>query len=223
MSKLVAPQLVVNSRMLYFTWVPEDPAAVRAVLHPKLNPIANGQCFINQYVVDSEDQTSGFGSYSLTYCGPDTDRTAPDGQIPSRWWTNYFNSNPVMREYASERGVPATPGETTLEIADGILTATTKSEGVEVIRTTVRVGEQTPVVGRGQLSYITEIDGRLVDGIYPFVAPLADPFEVLSFEFLAPDHPVYALRPASPLNVTWGFYSPAASFNYPGGEHVLDL
>ncbi len=222
MSKLVAPQLVINSRMLYFTWVPADPEAVRKQLHPKLEPIANNQCFINQYVVDSEDQTSGFGSYSLTYCGPDTNRFAPDGAIPSRWWTHYFNSNPVMREYASERGVPATPGETTLEIDGDTLVATTKSEGVDVIRTTVRVG-QPAVVGRGQLSYITEIDGKLVDGVYPFIAPLVDPFEVLNFEFLAPDHSVYALRPASPLNVTWGFYSPAASFNYPGGETVLDI
>ncbi|MCB0872340.1 MAG: hypothetical protein H6531_00795 [Actinobacteria bacterium] len=223
MANLVPPQLVVNSRMLYFTWVPADPDAVRKLLHPKLNPIGNQQCFINQYVVDDADQTSNFGAYSLTYAGADTDRFAPDGEIPTRWWTHYFNSSEDMRGYASERGVPAVPGETTLEIADGILTASTSTEGVEVIRTAVRVGEDLPVVGRGQLSYVTEIDGRLVDGIYPFVAPLAQPWEVLSFEFLAPDHSVYALRPASPLNVTWGFYSPAASFCYPGGENVLDV
>jgi hypothetical protein len=38
---------------------------------------------------------------------------------------------------------------------------------------------------------------------------------------LAPGHPVYALRPADPLEVTWGFYSPKASFCYPGGEGPL--
>lgn len=223
MATLVPPQLVVNSRMLYFTWIPADPAAVRALLHPKLEPIGNGQCFINQYIVDDADQTSNFGAYSLTYCGPDTDRFAPDGEIPSRWWTHYFNSSPDMRAYASARGVPATPGETTLELDGDTLVATTKSEGVEVIRTTARVGSGVAAIGRGQLSYITEVDGRLVDGIYPFVAPLADPFEVLDFQFPAKDHSVYALRPASPLNVTWGFYSGAASFAYPGGETVLDL
>jgi hypothetical protein len=37
-------------------------------------------------------------------------------------------------------------------------------------------------------------------------------------EFLDPEHPIYALRPADPLEVTWGFYSPNASFCYPGGE-----
>ncbi len=41
------------------------------------------------------------------------------------------------------------------------------------------------------------------------------------FEFLEPDHPVSALRPADPLQVTWGFYSPSASFCYPGGEGPL--
>jgi hypothetical protein len=223
MANLVPPQLVINSRMLYFTWIPADPDAVRRLLHPKLAPIANGQCFINQYVVDDADQTSNFGAYSLTYCGPDTDRVAPDGEIPSRWWTHYFNSSPDMRAYASARGVPATPGETTLTLEGDMVTAVTKSEGVEVIRTTARVGSATPAVGRGQLSYITEVDGKLVDGIYPFVAPLADPFEVVDFQFTAPDHSVYALRPASPLQVTWGFYSPASSFAYPGGEIVLDL
>ncbi len=30
-----------------------------------------------------------------------------------------------------------------------------------------------------------------------------------------------ALRPADPLQVTWGFYSPNASFCYPGGEGPL--
>ena len=221
MSKLVAPQLVINSRMLYLTWIPADPDAVGRLVDPRLGRIANGQCFINQYVVDAAEQTSGFGAYSLTYAGADLDRFAPDGQIPSRWWTHYLNSSADMRDYAAERGVPATAGETVLEISDGLLVATTRQEGVDVIRTTVRVGETSDVVASGQLSYITDIDGALVDGLYPFIAPLVDPWEVLEFEFLAPDHSSYALRPASPLQVTWGFYSPAASFCYPGGETVI--
>lgn len=222
MPDLVAPQLVVNSRMLYLTWIPADSESVSRLVDPRLTRIANGQCFINQYVVDAAEQTSGFGSYSLTYAGADLDRMTPDGQIPSRWWTHYLNSSAGMREYAAERGVPATPGETVLEISDGILIATTRQEGVDLIRTTVRVGEPAGVVAGGQLSYITDIGGRLVDGLYPFVAPLVDPWEVLTFEFLAPDHSTYALRPASPLQVTWGFYSPAASFAYPGGETSID-
>ena len=217
---LVAPQMVINSRMLYYGWIPEDPEAVQRFLPAGLRPIANGQLFMNQYVVDAAEQTSGFGAYSLTYCGLDLDRTAPDGETPSRWWTHYFNSAPDMRAYAKERGVPATPGKTTLELSGDTVTATTYSEDTPVIRATAKIGAPA-VTASGQLSYITDIGGKLVDGIYPWIATVVDPWEVTSLEFLEPNHSVYALRPASPLQVTWGFYSPNASFCYPGGEHVV--
>jgi hypothetical protein len=221
MSTLVPPQMVINSRMIYFGWIPADPDAVAALVPQGLQPAERRDVFMNQYVVDSEDQTSGFGAYSLTYIGPDLSGVdAPGGEIPGRWWTHYFNSNAGMREYVQERGVPATPGSTTIEIDRDTLVATTESDGVPVIRTTARVGSPGPV-GRGQLRYITDIGSRRVSGVYPFVATMVDPFEVLSLEFLAPDHSVYALRPADPLEVTWGFYSPAASFCYPGGESEM--
>lgn len=217
---LVAPQMVINSRMLYFGWIPEDPDALAAVLPLKLRAIENAQVFMNQYVVDSAEQTSGLGAYSLTYAGLDLSRTAPDGATPSRWWTHYFNSSADMRDYASARGVPASPGTTTMELSQGQVVATTYSGDKPVIRSTATVG--TPATtARGQLSYITDIDGSLVDGIYPWIATLVDPWEVTSLEFLDPGSSVYALRPKSPLEVTWGFYSPNASFCYPGGEFPL--
>ncbi|MEO7260309.1 MAG: hypothetical protein ABI047_03480 [Jatrophihabitantaceae bacterium] len=48
-------------------------------------------------------------------------------------------------------------------------------------------------------------------------------FEVQSVEFLDSEHPVYALRPASPLVVVTGssFYAPRDSFVYPGGEEDI--
>lgn len=217
---LVAPQMVINSRMLYFGWIPEDPDAIRGLLAPGLRPIANGQVFMNQYVVDSAEQTSGFGAYSLTYMGLDLDRTAPDGQTPSRWWTGYINSNAGMRDYVRQRGVPATAGRTTLELRDGTVVATTYADDVPVIRSTARVGPPAAAAA-GQLAYVTDVGGRLIEGIYPWIAQLVDPFEVTALEFLEPDHPVAALRPADPLTVTWGFYSPNASFCYPGGERVI--
>ncbi|MGD9572414.1 MAG: hypothetical protein AB7V62_11045 [Thermoleophilia bacterium] len=222
MPVLEAPQLVTNSRMLYFTWVPADPDAVRALVPSELQLAENNQCFINQYVVDSTEQTSGFEAYSLTYAGADlSGQDTPDGNIPGRWWTHYFNSNADMRAYASKRGVPAGPGETRLEVSDGVLTATTWADGTAVIRTTVTVGDEIAVTGAGQLRYITDVDGTLTSGLYPFNAGLVQPWEVTKFEFLEPDHPVSALRPADPLQVTWGFYSPNASFCYPGGEAPL--
>lgn len=222
MTVLEAPQMVVGSRMLYFTWVPADPAAVAALLPPSLTPVENRQVFMNQYVVDSEQQTSGFPAYSLTYLGADVaGHDTPDGAVPGRWWTHYFNSSPEIREYAKARGVPATPGETTVEVDGERLVVTAFADGVEVIRSTARVGTPQGAIGRGQLRYITDVDGTLTTGLYPFVAELVDPFEVLSLEFLAPDHSVYALRPADPLEVTWGFYSPRSAFCYPGGEGPL--
>lgn len=219
MSGLYPPQMVVKSRMLYFTWVPEDKDAVRALVPAELELSDNSQCFINQYVVDSEDFTSSFEPYSLTYAGLDVKgQDSPQG-LPGRWWTHYINSNPDMTTYAAERGVPAVGGgETILEVSGGVLTATTKQDGTELIRTTAKVGDSIAAVGRGQLSYLTKVGGQLIRGFYPFVASLADGWEVTSMEFLDPSHPIYALRPASPLEVTWGFYSADAAFCYPGGE-----
>jgi hypothetical protein len=220
MSNLVAPQIVINSRMLYFGWIPEDPDPLTRYLPTPLRPSANRQLFMNQYVVDSPEQTSGFGAYSLTYMGLDLDRTAPDGETPSRWWTHYFNSSEIMREYTRERGVPATPGSTTIELSGDTVVATTYSEDTPIIRSTAKIGKPA-VTASGQLSYITDVGGKLIDGIYPWISTLVDPWEVTSLEFLEPNHSVYALRPKSPLEVTWGFYSPNASFCYPGGEHVI--
>ncbi|MEU8255761.1 hypothetical protein AB0C06_16050 [Micromonospora inaquosa] len=127
-----------------------------------------------------------------------------------------------MRAYAAARGVPATPGKTTIEVRGHRLIATT--EGGRCTRDQddgarrAHRGRRQP----GQLRYLTRLDGKLLSGNYPFVAEPVDPFEIESLEFLEPDHPVYALRPADPLEIVWGFYSARASFAYPGGESVLD-
>lgn len=217
--RLVASQLVVNSRMLYFGWVPADPDAVAALVPDGLEPQPNRQVFMNQYVVDEAEQTSGFGAYSLTYLGPDLEHAyAPDGVTPGRWWTHYFNSSPVVRDYASARGVPASVGTTKIEIRGRKLVATTTSNGVPVIRTTAEVGHRSSAASTGQLRYFTELNGQKWSGNYPFVAEPVDDFDIVSLEFLDPTHSVYALRPANPLEITWGFYSPRSSFAYPGGE-----
>lgn len=219
MPGLYAPQMVIRSRMLYFTWVPEDKAAVRALVPAELELSDNAQCYINQYVVDSSDHTSGFEPYSLTYAGADVKgHDSPQG-IAGRFWTHYINSNADMTAYAAERGVPAEAGgETVLEINGGVLTATTSQNGKALIRTTATVSDEVAAIGRGQLSYLTKLDGQLVRGYYPFVASMAAGWEVKSMEFLDSSHPIYALRPASPLEVTWGFYAGDAAFCYPGGE-----
>ena len=50
----------------------------------------------------------------------------------------------------------------------------------------------------------------------------ADQFHVDKLEFLDRSHPTYDLRPKSPLEVSFGFYSPDITFCYPGGEGPLN-
>ena len=223
-SRLAAPQLVLDSRMLYTSWIPADPDACARLLPRALKPAASRAVYMNQYVVDRAQQTTGFGAYSLTYLGLDVGGLfAPDGVTPARFFTHYFNSSAAMREYAAERGVPAAPGSTTLEVEGGVVTATTSVDGTPVIRTRARGGDVADVVLGGHLRYIPRVGNRLVAGNYPYVGELVSTFQVQSIEFLAPDHPVYALRPASPLQVVTGssFYAPRDSFVYPGGEEDI--
>jgi hypothetical protein len=218
---LLAPQLIVNSRMLHFAWIPADREAVAALVPEGLAPAEQRVVYINQYLVDSAEQTSGFGAYSLTYVGAELAGVdAPDGGA-GRWWTHYFNSSATVRAYASERGVPAEEGTTSLEIGGETLVATTFVDGSPLIRSRARVGPTIGEVASGHLRYITRIGGRFVSGRYPYVAEQVSPFEVVSCEFLDPTHSVHALRPKEPLEIAWGFYSPRASFCYPGGEEAL--
>lgn len=222
--QLVPAQLIINSRMLYYGWVPEYPDAVKALVPNALEPANNGAVFMNQYVVDTEEQTSGFGAYSLTYIGADLQGLdTPDGAIPGRWWTHYFNSSPSVRAYTKEHGVPATPGQTTITLDGDRLVATTESDGIPIIRTTAKVGSTIAGVSRGQLRYITKLDNTFVSGNYPFISEPVTPWKILSVEFLEPSHSVYALRPKTPLEILWGFYAPRASFCYPGGEEILAI
>lgn len=221
-SKLAAPQLVIDSRMIYSSWIPADPKAAAALLPGRLQPA--GPIYMNQYVVDSEVQTSGFGAYSLTYLGLDlAGLTAPDGVTPARFFTNYFNSSEIMREYVAERGVPASPGSTTVEVHGHELEAVTSVDGVPIIRTRAKVGKKIGVVARGHLTYVTQLEGKLIAGNYAYIGDLVDPFELQSVEFLAKDHPVWAIRPAQPLQVVTGssWFAPRDSFVYPGGEYEV--
>jgi hypothetical protein len=223
-SKLAAPQLVIDSRMVYSSWIPADPEAAAKLLPSGLRPAENRAIYMNQYVVDKEEQTSGFGAYSLTYMGLDLGGlTAPDGVTPARFFTNYFNSSEVMREYVLERGVPATAGTTTVEVQGHDLEAVTSVDGVPIIRTRARVGKKIGVVARGHLTYVTKVGGKIMAGNYAYIGDLVDPYELLSVEFLTKDHPAWALRPAQPFQPVTGssWFAPRDSFVYPGGEYEV--
>ncbi len=215
----IAPQLVVNSRMLSFGWIPDDPGAVAALLPAGVRALENAQVFMTQYVVDSAAQTSGLGAYSLTEIGIELDRTAR-GEAPSRWRTHSFNSSAAMRDVVEARGVPASAGRTTLQLASGEVVATTYSGDSPLIRSTATIGRPA-TTATGFDAYVAAVGGALVEVMHPWIATLVDGWQVTSLEFLDPASSVYALRPRNPLEVTWGFYSPNASFCDPGGEHPL--
>jgi hypothetical protein len=225
---LHAPQLIVGARMLYLVWVPGDPEAAAALVPEELDAAPGSPAFLNQYVVDEAVQTSSaasdhaFGAYSLTYLGVDVAGLDTEDGTPARWWTHYFDSSPNMIRYAKAHGVPAGEGETDLALNGEVLVATTRLDGEEAIRTTARVVLGTPARATGQLRYLTRVGEQLTSGRYPFVMDAAETLEVESVEFLSggPES-LRALRPADPLQVTFGFYTPSISFCYPGGEGPL--
>ena len=182
---------------------------------------------MNQYVVDRDEQTSGFGACSLTYLGLDiAGMMDPHGVIPARYMLFYFNSSEVMRGFTvREYDLPAVPGATSLEVGDGRVAATTMLDGTPVIRTEAGIGPDILMTFCGQLTYVRQKAGQFMAGNFPFIADLADGFEVRSVEFLDPTHPVYALRPADPLQVVveGSFYSPDDSFVYPGGVYEVSF
>ncbi|MFG2057377.1 hypothetical protein ACGFI9_25495 [Micromonospora sp. NPDC048930] len=218
-----APQLVVNARTLLFSWLPADPDAVAALVPRGLRARPDRQVFLCQYVVDDECQTSGFGAYSCTFIGVSlTDMDPPDGDAPGGWWTHYVVSSTRVRQYAAARGAPASTGETVLDVGGGRLTTETRVDGRPAIRVVARIGDTGTEAHSGHHRYVTARDGELIITDYPYVAEPVSPFEVESVEFLTPHHSLYALRPANPLQVCWGFHSPRVSFAYPAGPHALD-
>ena len=222
MADLLSPQLVIDSRMLYFGWVPADPDAVRRLLQRELRAQPNRQVFMNQYEVDREEQTSHFGPYTLTYLGPDVRGLDVSEVVPARWWTHYWTSSLAMSEYAAKTGAPARPGgRTVLELKDGVLVATTFDQERAIIRTTATVGPQGDDYVRSHLRYITKVGTTFYSGRYPAIGRCARDLKITKLEFLDSSHDVYALRPRNPLEVVWGFYFTKAAFCYPGGFEPL--
>jgi hypothetical protein len=218
-----APQLVVNAPTLLFSWLPADPDAVAALVPPGPRVRPDRQVFLCQYVVDDETQTSGLGPYSLTFLAVGLSGMDPPTRgYPGGWWTHYLASSPRVRQYAAARGAPVAAGETVVGVRGGRLSTETRAEdGRALIRVLGRAGHPGTEARSGHQRYLAARDGELLISDYPFVAEPVSPFEIESVEFLDPDHPVYALRPANPLQICWGFYSPRVSFAYPARPNPL--
>ena len=110
MPELLPPQLVVNCRMMFLSYLPAEPAAIDGALTAGLGlaPVESRAVVLVHYVVDRDEQTSGFGAYSLSYICFDVVGHDADAETPGRWFSHYFISSPRVRDYAIERGIPAT-------------------------------------------------------------------------------------------------------------------
>lgn len=213
-----SPQLIVDSRMLYFGWVPADPEAVDALVPDDMRALPDRRVYLNQYVVESAEQTIDFGKYSLSYAGIDVEGLDVAEGLPARWWTHYMSTNDEMTEYARGLGIPATMGgSTVLDLKDGTLVATSYVDGRAVIRTTAEVGAPGSDYLRSHIRYVTKVGSEVHGGLYGAVGQCAEYCAITKLEFLDSNHDLYALRPKDPLEIVWGYYFPKATICYPGG------
>ena len=78
MPELLPPQLVVNCRMMFLSYVPAGPGAIDEALPAGLGltPVESRAVVLVHYVVDQDEQTSGFGPQPDRRCvkGPATGR-----------------------------------------------------------------------------------------------------------------------------------------------------
>ncbi len=223
-----APQLVTDAWMLYVGFE-ADPAAIKAILPPGLEPNPSNMVIMNMYTVPDPSQTSGFGAYTLTYITvqlKDQDSYIMGSATgePGRYFTFYFNSSELMREFTKRVGIPAETGITTHTIENGKLKSMLHVGGKPFIIATADVGgELQPAVG-GQLNYFglreSEMNGKKMTQIMkypiPFVARTVKTENgKLQFTNNIPkDHPLNRLKPKK---VVWASYM-KGSFVYPQAE-----
>ena len=224
------PQVIVGARGFYAVWLPADPDAVAKLVPEGLTPADGCPVFMNQYRVDDSAQTSShgsddaFGSYSLTYLGADLAGLNVNPDTPARWWTHYLNSSEPMARYAEAHGVPAvhTPGRdarwrSTARVTSAPRSSTARRSSARRPRSS----SATPSGSTGSSATSPGSSGEFTSGRYAFVADIAETLTIESIEFLDPNHPIYQLRPADPLTVTFGICYADMYFCYPGGEGPL--
>lgn len=223
--ELPAPQLVTDAWMFMAAYK-ADPAVLKALLPPGLEPNPAGHIVINMYTVPNATQTSGFGAYTLTYLTVELkDRDSyvmnSDVTYPGRYFVYYFNSSPSMREYTKKIGIPAQEGMTTTTVKDGKLTAVLTVDGKPFIEATADVGSELGNFGGGHLNYFgliqTEKDGKTVNEVVKYPIPwVGGTVEIMNpkITFKAPaDNPINKIKPLAPAP-DWAVWT-KGSFVYP--------
>lgn len=224
---LPAPQLVTNAWM-FIVGYEADPEAIKSLLPEGLEPNSDNRVVLNMYTVPDASQTSGFGAYTLTYVtievkGHDSYTMGAPTGFPGRYFAYYFNSSPIMRNFAKGAGIPAQPGFTTTDVKDGKLTATLKVDGVNFIEASADVGSDfTGVVG-GHLNYFGLLKSDHVEQVVKYPIPwIGYPVktENATVTFSMPeDNPLYRLKPKK---IDWAVWI-KGSFVYPQYQIIHEI
>ena len=209
------PQMVVGSRLLSLGYVPADAGAVTALAPGGVRLHHEQRAVLTQYVVDTAIQTSGVGAHSATLIGIDLDGgTTDDDTVPPRMWVGAIVSTPQAQDMFAARGVPTQLGRTTITIRGDAVVALTAIDDVPVVRTVATVGAPT-VIETGDLIYVRETPGGVAEDTHPWIATIANHWELTSLEFTATTGAFERLRPAEQPTASWGLYAPNAAFCYP--------
>lgn len=231
--KLPGPQLVTNAWMFIAAYK-ADPKTLKELLPPGLEPSPDGQVVINMYTVPKADQTSGFGSYTLTYLTielKDQNSYVMDSDItyPGRYFAHYFNSSRVMRKFTTKIGIPAKKGRTTTVVKNGKLTARLTVKGKPFIVAKADVGSELSPPSGGHLNYfglrkagrIGTSKSQVVKYPIPFVGQVAHVSNA-KIEFKAPKkHPLWKIQPIDPSPV-WAVWM-KGSFVYPQYQVIKEF
>ena len=220
-TSLPGPQLVTDAWMFIAAYK-ADPEVLKSMLPAGLKPHPNNHIVINMYTVPDKNQTSGFGAYTLTYLtvevdGNDSYVMDSDITYPGRYFVQYYNSSPRMREFTKAVGIPAQEGMTTTVVKDGVLTARLEVGGKTMIEATAEVGSELGGFGGGHLNYFGYLKekGKVVKYPIPWnggTVSMAKP----KIMFKAPKgHPLSRLKPLGPP--TWAIWT-KGSFVYPQSQ-----
>jgi hypothetical protein len=228
------PQLISRARMLIIGYK-ANMDAIAEVLPPGLDPHPNGVVQMNMYEVRG-DQTSGFGSFSLTYLSVEIaghDSFAAEGTIPipGRYFAYYWNSSPRVCAYVRESvGVRAMAGVRRTESRDGKLLSILSVDGRDVIKMTASVTEEKVGMLGGHLNYYAHREFPRPEGGAPVLSELLEfplPFvldmygaTIDEIKFDLPDgHPAMRLAPIEPLQTPSVLHADV-TFTYSMGRQI---
>lgn len=205
---LPEPQLVLGGEMLLIGYE-ADPAALRELLPPGLEPHPANMVVMNMYKVPDASATSGLGAYTLTYLavavsGHDGYVAGANDRPAGRYIAYYWNSSDAMRTYTRSSGfADSGPGTTTLAQQGGKVTTTLTVDGQPFIEASVDVsGDWSPRFG-GQNNYF----GSKGDGSARYAVRFPLPYvcqalktenATISFQMPA-GHPALKLKPKKVL------------------------